>query len=85
MNKKELQQLLIVSMVSAAVCQIYASMEELPIDELPDEMREKCESLREHADEVWCYFGEFLCQKANQIFDGEELNNETVSLLSNDV
>ena len=40
MNKKELQQLLIVSMVSAAVCQIYASMEELPVEELPDEMRE---------------------------------------------
>lgn len=72
MNKEELQKLLIVSMVSASVCQIYASMEELPIDELPDEMREKCESLQKHADEVGCYFGEYLRQKTNQIFDGEE-------------
>lgn len=72
MNKEELQQLLIVSMVSTAVCQIYASMEELPVEELPDEMREKCESLMKHADEVGCYFGEYLRQKTNQIFDGEE-------------
>lgn len=72
MNKKELQQLLIVSMVSTFVCQIYASMEELPIGELPDEMREKCESLRKHADEVGKYLGEYLRQKTNQIFDGED-------------
>lgn len=72
MNKEELQQLLIVSMVVASVCQIYASMGELPIEELPDEMRKKCESLRNHADEVGCYFGEYLRQKTDQIFDGEE-------------
>lgn len=72
MNKKELQQLLIASMVSASVCQIYAAMEKLPIEELPDKMREKCESLMNHADEVGCYFGEYLRQKTDQIFDGEE-------------
>ena len=55
MNKKELQQLLDVSMVAASVCQIYASMEELPIEELPDEMREKCKSLMDHADEIGNY------------------------------
>lgn len=69
MNKKELQELLIISMVSTAVCQIYASMEELPIEELPDGMREKCKSLQKHADEVGCYFGEIMRERTNQIFD----------------
>lgn len=72
MNKKELRQLLIVSMVSASVCQIYSSMGDLPIEELPDEIREKCESLRKHAYEVGDYLGEYFRQKTNQIFDGEE-------------
>ena len=72
MNKKELQQLLVESIVSASVCQIYASMEELPIEALPDEMFEKCKSLMDHADEVGCYLGEYLRQKTDQIFDGEE-------------
>lgn len=75
MNKQELQQLLIASMVSASVCQIYAAMGELPIEELPDEIREKCESLRNHADEVGCYFVEYTRQKMNQIFP-EELNDD---------
>ena len=57
MNKEELQKLFILSMVSASFCQIYASMGELPIEELPDEIREKCESLRKHAYKVGNYIG----------------------------
>lgn len=72
MNKKELQQLFCMSMVSASFCQIYASMGELPIEELPDEMREKCESLRKHAYNVGNYIGDYFRQKTDQIFNGEE-------------
>lgn len=71
MNKEELQQLLIVSTVMASVCQLYASMGELPIEELPTEMREKCESLRKHVDELGCYLGEYLQQKIDQMFQEE--------------
>lgn len=65
MNKKELRQLYIISMVAASFSQICAATGELPIEELPDEMREKCESLRKHVYEV----GDYFSQKLNQIFD----------------